>query len=106
MYRLEGVDYRVPRSRRTPGDYASIRAARSDNSTSPFRVYQYLDQAPSEPVPASSPHAHPVVDQALASRSAYFAAKQDALFELELYLVISTRAGPPDRRRRRGSRPG
>jgi type IV secretion/conjugal transfer VirB4 family ATPase len=55
--------------------------------TESFRIYQYLIKRQAQPIPATS-HAHPVVREALERRSAYFAAKADALFELDAYLVV------------------
>ena len=36
----------------------------------------------------AAPHPHPIVQEALARRTAHFAAKRESLFELDLYLVV------------------
>jgi type IV secretion/conjugal transfer VirB4 family ATPase len=52
-----------------------------------FRVYQYVIKRPSRPM-AYAAHPQPVVNEALQRRAAYLASKADALFELELYVVV------------------
>lgn len=52
-----------------------------------FRVYQYLFKWPAGPVTLTS-HPHAVVQEAFQRRTAYFAAKADALFEFDQYLVV------------------
>ena len=52
-----------------------------------FRIYQYVLKRPTPQIVAT-PHSNPVVSDALRRRAAYLATKKDALFRLELYLVV------------------
>ena len=52
-----------------------------------FRVYQYLFKWPAAPMRAMA-HPHAVVQEAFERRTAYFAAKADALFEFDQFLVV------------------
>jgi type IV secretion/conjugal transfer VirB4 family ATPase len=86
VYRLEGADYEcLDHDERRAITQRLERALRQIDES--FRVYQYLIKHPAEPI-AATRHAHPLVDRALASRTAYFASRQDALFELDLYVVV------------------
>ena len=86
VYRLRGADYEcLDHDERRAIAHRFERALRQLDES--FRLYQYLIKRPAEAIPAGR-HSHPVVDQALTSRSAYLNGKQDDLFELDLYLVI------------------
>ena len=86
VYRLEGVDYEcLDHAERRTIAHRFERALRQLDES--FRVYQYLIKRPAAPI-ATAAHLHPVVDEALKSRAAYFAGKSHELFELELYLVV------------------
>lgn len=86
VFRLEGADYEcLDHAERRAITHRFERALRQLDE--PFRVYQYLIKRPATPVSVER-HSHLVVDRALADRAAYFAAKTDALFELDLFLVV------------------
>src|SRR4249920_3664344 len=86
IYRLAGADYEcLDHDERRAIAHRFERALRQLDES--FRVYQYLIKRPAEAF-GSVRHPHPVVDEALTSRAAYLTAKRDALFELDLYLVI------------------
>jgi type IV secretion system protein VirB4 len=86
VYRLEGADYEcLDHAERRAIAHRFERALRQLDES--FRVYQYLIKRPATPIIVER-HQHPVVDRALARRAAYFAAKQEALFELDLFLVV------------------
>jgi type IV secretion system protein VirB4 len=63
-----------------------------------LRIPQYVIKRPAAPIAYAS-HLHPVVDGALQRRAAYFAAKADALFDLDLYLVVLSERWASRRRR-------
>ncbi len=86
IYRLTGADYECLDHVERRGIAHRFEQALRQLDES-FRVYQYLIKRPAAPI-AAGHHAHPVVEEALRSRAANFAAKADSLFELELYLVI------------------
>ena len=72
------------------GSSPSASSRRCASSTSPsgsISVALMIKRQEARPIPATA-HTHPVVREALERRSAYFAAKADALFELEAYLVV------------------
>src|SRR5438552_1602549 len=80
VYRLQGVDFEcLDHPQRQMVAHRFEQALRQLDES--FRVYQYALKRPAAPVTAA-PHAHPVVDEALSRRTAYFAGKADALFEL------------------------
>jgi type IV secretion/conjugal transfer VirB4 family ATPase len=86
VYRLEGADYEcLDHADRRAIAHRFEHALRQLNES--FRVYQYLLKRPAR-LQAGGAHDHPVVQAALQSRAAYFAAKADELFELNLYLVV------------------
>ena len=86
VFRLEGVDYEcLDHPERQAVAHRFEQALRQLDES--FRVYQYVFKWPASPVLASPP-ARPVVQEALERRAAYFAAKADALFELDLFLVV------------------
>jgi type IV secretion system protein VirB4 len=86
VYRVKGVDFEcLDHPQRQAIAHRFEQALRQLDES--FRVYQYVLKRPAPPVIAA-PHPHPVVHEALARRTAYFSAKADALFELELYLVV------------------
>jgi len=86
VYRLEGADYEcLDHAERRAIAHRFERALRQLDES--FRVHQYLIKRLAAPV-AVERHPHPVVNRALAGRAAYFTAKQDALFELDLFLVV------------------
>ena len=86
VFRLQGVDDEcLDHADRRAVAHRFERALRQLDES--FRVYQYLVKHPAAPI-RSAGHAHPVVHQALQQRAAYLNAKADALFELELYLVV------------------
>jgi type IV secretion system protein TrbE len=90
-YRVKGVDVEcLDHPQRQALAHRFEQALRQLDES--FRVYQYVIKRPAPPVTAA-PHPHPVVHEALARRTAYFAAKADALFALELYLVILYEGG-------------
>jgi type IV secretory pathway VirB4 component len=60
-----------------------------------YRLYQYLVKRPATPI-VNAGHPHPVVDEALRRRATYLQSRANALFELDLYLVVLSE---PDRRR-------
>src|SRR5258708_19498844 len=85
LYRLQGVDFEcLDHPQRQAIVHGFEQALRQLDES--FRVYQYLIKRPA-PVVTAAPHAHPVVEEALRRRTAHFAAKRDALFELELYVA-------------------
>ncbi len=90
MYRLQGVDFEcLDHAQRQAIAVRFEQALRQLDES--FRVYQYvLSQAPGV---TTAPHPNPVVNQALTRRAAYFARKQDTLFELDLYLVVLYEGG-------------
>jgi len=86
LYRLQGVDFEcLDHPQRQAIVHGFEQALRQLDES--FRVYQYLIKRPAAVVTAA-PHAHPVVEEALRRRTAHFAAKRDALFELDLYVVV------------------
>ncbi len=85
-YRLKGVDYECLDHAERQGIAQRFEHALRQLDES-FRLYQYVIKRPAKALPAAS-HPHAVVNEALERRSAYLAGKADALFELELYLVI------------------
>jgi type IV secretion/conjugal transfer VirB4 family ATPase len=86
VFRLEGVDYEcLDHGERQAVPHRFEQALRQLDES--FRVYQYVIKWPAPPITAAR-HAHPVVHEALQRRVAYFAAKTDALFELDLHLVV------------------
>ena len=86
LYRLQGVDFEcLDHPQRQAIVHGFEQALRQLDES--FRVYQYLIKRPA-PVVTAAPHAHPVVDEALRRRTAHFAAKREALFELELYVAV------------------
>src|SRR6266567_1049078 len=91
LYRLDGVDFEcLDHPQRQAIVHRFEQALRQLDES--FRVYQYVLKRPAAAVTAA-PHSHPVVQEALARRTAYFAAKREALFELELYLVVLYEGG-------------
>ena len=91
IYRLQGVDFEcLDHPQRQVIAHRFEQALRQLDES--FRVYQYLLKRPAAVVTAA-PHAHPVVNEALTRRTAQFAAKREALFELELYLVVLYEGG-------------
>ena len=109
VYRLARRRLRVPRPRRAPSDRASLRTGPAPAR----RVVPRLpvpDQAPGGADRRSAVTRIPSSTRRSRSRAAYFAAKADALFELELYLVVlyegwtyrraRWRASPRSRQRR------
>ena len=86
LYRLEGVDFEcLDHPQRQAIAHRFEQALRQLDES--FRIYQYVLKRPA-PVVTAAAHPHPVVDEALRRRTAHFAGKRDALFELELYLVV------------------
>ena len=85
LYRLQGIDFECLHPQRQAIAHRFEQALRQLDES--FRVYQYVIKRPA-PVVTAAPHAHPVVHEALTRRTAQFAAKREALFELELYLVV------------------
>jgi len=86
MYRVQGVDFEcLDHPQRQAVAHRFEQALRQLDES--FRVYQYVIKRPA-PVVTAAPHPHPVVHEALTRRTAHFAAKREALFELELYLVV------------------
>src|SRR5665213_3077520 len=86
VYRLEGVDFEcLDHPQRQVIAHRFEQALRQLDESS--RVSQYRLARPA-PVVTAAPHAQPVVHEALTRRTAQFAAKREALFELELYLVV------------------
>jgi type IV secretion system protein VirB4 len=86
VYRVKGVDFEcLDHSERHAIAHRFEQALRQLDES--FRVYQYVLKRPASPIIAAH-HPHPVVNEALTRRTAYFATKADALFELELYVVI------------------
>jgi type IV secretion system protein VirB4 len=86
VYRLEGADYEcLDHVDRRAISHRFERALRQLDES--FRVYQYLIKRHADTI-QSRRHSHPVVETALSNRAAYLTTKQDALFELELYLVV------------------
>src|SRR5258706_3546980 len=86
LYRLRGVDFEcLDHPQRQTIAHRFEQALRQLDES--FRVYQYVLKRPA-PVVTAAPHPHPVVDEALMRRTAHFAAKREALFELDLYLVV------------------
>ena len=103
LYRLQGVDFEcLDHPQRQMIAHRFEQALRQLHES--FRVYQYLLKRPA-PVETAAPHPHPVVQEALTRRTAQFAAQREALFELELYLVVLYEGGvdrPSWSRRLRG----
>src|SRR5450631_1925803 len=86
LYRLQGVDFEcLDHPQRQAIAHRFEQALRQLDES--FRIYQYVLKRPA-PVVTAAAHPHPVVDEALRRRTAHFAGKRDALFELELYLVV------------------
>lgn len=86
VFRLEGVDYEcLDHPERQAIAHRFEQALRQLDES--FRVYQYVIKWPAPPIVAA-PNGHPVVHEALQRRAAYFAGKADALFELDLHLVV------------------
>ncbi|MEO7888846.1 MAG: hypothetical protein ABIW19_02485 [Vicinamibacterales bacterium] len=91
MYRLHGVDFEcLDHPQREAVVHRFEQALRQLDES--FRVYQYLLKRPAAVV-TTAPHADPLVHEALTRRAAYLAGKHDALFELELYLVVLYEGG-------------
>jgi type IV secretion system protein VirB4 len=86
MYRLQGLDFEcLDHPQRQAVAQRFEQALRQLDES--FRVYQYLLKRPAAVI-STAPHPDPVVHDALTRRAAYFAGKREALFELELYLVV------------------
>jgi type IV secretion system protein VirB4 len=86
VYRLEGADYEcLDHVERRAIVHRFERALRQLDES--FRLYQYLIKRSAAPI-ESAGHPQPVVAEALNRRAEHLAAKQDSLFELELYLVV------------------
>ncbi len=86
VFRVEGVDYEcLDHPERQAVAHRFEQALRQLDES--FRLYQYVIKWPAAPIAAGT-HPHPVVQEALERRAAYFAAKGDALFELDLYFVV------------------
>src|SRR5262245_6978253 len=86
LYRLHGVDFEcLDHPQRQAVAHRFEQALRQLDES--FRVYQYVIKRPAPAVTAAE-HPHPIVNEALVRRTAYLAAKADALFALELYLVV------------------
>lgn len=86
VYRVRGVDYEcLDHPERAAIAHRFEQALRQLDES--FRVYQYVIKRPSPPVEFAR-HPQPVVNEALQRRATYLASKADALFELELYLVV------------------
>src|SRR3984893_2550777 len=86
LYRLHGVDFEcLDHPQRQAIAHRFEQALRQLDES--FRIYQYVLKRPA-PVVTAAAHPHPVVDEALTRRTAPFAAPREALFELELYLVV------------------
>jgi type IV secretion system protein VirB4 len=95
VFRLEGVDYEcLDHPERQAIAHRFEQALRQLDES--LRVYQYVIKWPASPIAAAA-HAHPVVHEALQRRVAYFAAKADALFELDLHLVVQYEGWHPRR---------
>jgi type IV secretion system protein VirB4 len=91
MYRLQGVDFEcLDHAQRQAIALRFEQALRQLDES--FRVYQYVLKRPAPGV-TTAPHPNPVVNQALTRRAAYFAGKQETLFELDLYLVVLYEGG-------------
>lgn len=91
LYRLRGIDFEcLDHPQRQAIAHRFEQALRQLDDS--FRVYQYLIKRPAPPVTVA-PHPHPVVHEALMRRAAHFAVKRDALFHLELYLVVLYEGG-------------
>src|SRR5580765_8427925 len=72
MYRLAGADYEcLDHVERRSIAHRFEQALRQLDES--FRVYQYLIKRPATPI-AAGHHAHPIVEAALTSRAAHFAA--------------------------------
>src|SRR5712692_5029308 len=86
LYRVQGVDFEcLDHPQRQAIAHRFEQALRQLDES--FRVYEYVIKRPALVVTAA-PHPHPVVNEALTRRTAHFAAKRDALFELELYVAV------------------
>src|SRR5690348_9784339 len=86
MYRLQGLDAEcLDHPQRQAVAQRFEQALRQLDES--FRVYQYLLKRPAAAV-STAPHPYPVVHSALTRRAAHFASKREALFELDLYLVV------------------
>ena len=86
VYRLRGVDYEcLDHAERRTVAHRFERALRHLDES--FRIYQYVIKRPAAPIAATT-HSHPMVNEALVRRATYLTAKADALFELDLYLVV------------------
>src|SRR4051812_35163053 len=91
VYRLDGVDFEcLDHPQRQAIAHRFEQALRQLDES--FRVYQYVIKRPA-PLVTAAAHAHPVVHEALTRRAAHFAAKREALFELQLYLVVLYEGG-------------
>jgi type IV secretion system protein VirB4 len=86
VFRLEGVDYEcLDHPERQAIAHRFEQALRQLDES--FRLYQYVIKWPAAPLLVET-HPHPVVQEALQRRAAYFEAKAHALFELDLYFVV------------------
>jgi type IV secretion/conjugal transfer VirB4 family ATPase len=95
VFRLTGVDYEcLDHAERHAIARRFEQALRQLDES--FRVYQYVLKRPAAPA-AAVPHANATVNEALQRRAAYLAGKADALFELELTLVVLCEGWNPRR---------
>ena len=86
VYRVRGVDDEcLDHAERAAIAHRFEQALRQLDES--FRVYQYVIKRPSPPMSFAT-HPQPLVSEALERRASYLASKADALFELELYLVV------------------
>ena len=86
MFQLEGVDYECldhAQRRDVVHDYEQALRQLDER----FRVYQYLVKRPAPPI-ATAGHRHPIVEEALARRTAYLSTRAEELFTIELFLVV------------------
>lgn len=85
-FRLEGVDYQcLDHHQRRAVAHRFEQALRQLDES--FRLYQYATKRPVAAF-SSEPHPHPVVNEALTRRNMYLLERADALFELELHMVV------------------
>ncbi|MGH9408000.1 MAG: hypothetical protein ACRD1V_00945, partial [Vicinamibacterales bacterium] len=95
VFRLEGVDYEcLDHAERHAIARRFEQALRQLDES--FRVYQYVMKRPAAPIVAT-PHPNTIVNEALQRRADFFAAKADALFELDLHLVVLFEGWSPRR---------
>jgi type IV secretion system protein VirB4 len=99
VFRLRGVDVEcLDHAERRQAVHRIERALRPLDES--LRIYQYLIKRPASPLPpTAAPQIAPIVRDALDRRAAYFAAKANTLFELELYLVVLSDRWAANRRR-------